>query len=166
MKLSNDVVLRPRFQIEMEVPASEVIRLFNDVKKNQKKFGIVQIEDHIFIRLPKEEQFFWSPQLHLEIEEKPEGTSLIKGFYGPNPQVWTFFIFLHVVVGTLFLINLIWIYSNLNLNKFYGLQIGMAIGLVIAWALLYLAGSVGKQKGKPGMLDLHRFILVVINRDF
>ncbi len=83
-------------------------------KKSQNRFIISCVDDHIFIKLPKQEQHFWSPQLHLEITEKDENSCSLHGFSGNN--VWTMFMFLHVAVGILFMVDLTWLYSNYNLG--------------------------------------------------
>ena len=160
--LSNEIVLRPRFQMELEEPCSHLVMKFLEVKKSQNRFVISCVDDHIFIKLPKREQHFWSPQLHLEITEKDENSCSLHGFFGPNPTVWTMFMFLHVAVGILFMVDLTWLYSNYNLGNTIGLQIGIAIFLVVVWILLYFAGTIGKKKGKPGMRELYDFMLKTI----
>ena len=110
------------------------------------------------MKLQNGEQHFWAPQLHLEIIDSTEATTTIHGFFGPNPTVWTMFIFFHVVVGTIFIADAIWIYSNFSLNKPYSTQLLLLFALVIIWILLYIAGSVGKTKGKPGMKELYDFM--------
>ena len=160
--LSNEIVLRPRFQMELEEPCSHLVMKFSEVKKSQNRFVISCVDDHIFIKLPKREQHFWSPQLHLEITEKDENSCSLHGFFGPNPTVWTMFMFLHVAVGILFMVDLTWLYSNYNLGNTIGLQIGIAIFLVVVWILLYFAGTIGKKKGKPGMRELYDFMNEIV----
>jgi len=50
-----------------------------------------------FIKFNQGSQSFWSPQLHLEIVklDEDEQKSKIYGLFGPNPTLWTFFMFLH-----------------------------------------------------------------------
>lgn len=160
--LPNEIVLRPRFQMELEQPCSQIIANFSEAKKAENKFHVSCVDDHIFIKLPKNEQLFWSPQLHLEMMEKSETSCSIHGFFGPNPTVWTMFIFLHVAVGIFFMVDLTWLYSNYNLENSISLQIVIAIALVFFWILLYIAGRVGKQKGKLGMRELHEFMIKTI----
>lgn len=162
MQLSNEVILRPRFQMELELSRLQVIAQFADAKKKQKAFGISQLDDHIFLRLPAEQRLFWAPQLHLEIYDLTENTCRVHGFFGPNPTVWTMFIFFHVVVGTLFLGDMIWLYSNYNLGNEITVQLFISFALILTWILLYIAGSLGKKKGKPGMRELYRFMLETI----
>ncbi|MCG2419727.1 GTP-binding protein [Aequorivita sp. F47161] len=160
--LSTEIVLRPRFQIDLKVPSSQLMERFKTVKKSESKFHISCLDDHIFIKLPKEEQHFWSPQLHLEISENSENSCTIYGFFGPNPTAWTMFIFFHVAVGILFMVNATWLYSNFNLGNSIVLQITIAIVLILTWILLYIAGRIGKKKGKPGMQELYGFMMETI----
>lgn len=162
MQFSNEIVLRPRFQLELEQPSSGIIAKFAETKKAQRRFIVSCVDDHIFIKLPQKEQHFWSPQLHLEVSEILENGSMIKGFFGPNPTVWTLFIFLHVAVGILFLIDLTWLYSNYSLGNTINPQIWIAVFLVLAWILLYVAGAMGKKKGKPDMRELYDFMMKTI----
>lgn len=162
MKLPNDVVLRPRFQMKLDLSDAEVMERFIRVKSNSEGYKITQVDSHVFIRLPQAEQTFWAPQLHLETKEISENQCELHGFFGPNPTIWTLFIFLHVVVGTLFLANLGWLYSNVNLGNPYSLQIGIGLGLVAVWILLYVGGTIGKKKGKPGLQMLYAFMLETI----
>lgn len=144
--LPNEIVLRPRFQMELEHSCSQIVKRFAEVKKTQNKFNVSCVDDHIFIKLPNKEQHFWSPQLHLELSEITEHKCSVHGFFGPNPTVWTMFMFFHVAVGILFMVDLTWMYTRYNLDNSIGLQIGIAIILVILWVLLYIAGRIGKKK--------------------
>ncbi len=162
MPVSNQIVLRPRFKMELERDCSQVLALFAMTKSTQSKFTVSCMDDHVFIKLPKGEQHFWSPQLHLEIIGETNNQCSIQGFFGPNPTVWTMFIFFHVAVGILFMINATWMYTKYNLGNSIGLQIGIAIALVLLWILLYFAGAAGKKKGKPGMRELYDFMLETI----
>lgn len=163
MKLSNEVVLRPRFKIAINQTNSEIIEKFKRIKSNPEGYKITSVDAHLFLRLPKNEQTFWSPQLHLELFELEENQSEIRGFFGPNPTIWTMFMFFHVAIGMLFLVDMVWLYSNINLNNPYGLQIGIGIGLILIWIALYIGGTVGKKKGKPGMQSLYGFMLRTID---
>ena len=67
MALSNEIVLRPRFKIELNVPNENALQAFEATKETQTKYIITRSDDHVFIKIPSTEQHFWSPQLHLEI---------------------------------------------------------------------------------------------------
>lgn len=163
MPLSNEVVLRPRFKIELNRSNEKALETFDAAKKAQKDFIISRVDDHVFIRFPKEKQHFWSPQLHLEINEVDENSSLLHGLFGPNPTVWSMFMFLHFFVAVVFIGFGAWAYSNWSLDNPYGLQIGIMILMVVCWFALYFAGRLGKKKGKPEMLELHNFMNKSLN---
>ena len=158
MHLSNEIVLRPRFQIELEQDRTSALNLFEAKKYSQKKFIVTRVDNHVFIRLPKQDQHFWSPQLHLEILDSDEHGSLLKGLFGPNPTVWTMFMFFHFAVAGLFIAFGIWAYSNKALKINYTLQIVLMVLMVACWFVLYFAGRMGKKTGRSEMHDLHNFM--------
>ncbi|WP_370514523.1 GTP-binding protein [Formosa sp. L2A11] len=134
------------------------LSVFENLKNTQTEFIVSRVDDHVFIRIPKQKQHFWSPQLHLEINELEDKTSSIHGLFGPNPTVWTLFMFLHFVVAMLFIGFCIWGYSNWALNITYGMQLGVCITMIILWFALYFIGRAGRAKGKNDMILLHHFM--------
>jgi hypothetical protein len=144
--------------LELHQTKDSVLKAFEDKKVGQKKYLISLVDDHVFIKIPKHDQHFWSPQLHIEMESTGEGKSLLHGFFGPNPTVWTLFIFLHVIVATLFLGFGIWAYTNHTLQNTYGFQMGVMLLLVLLWIGLYFGGRIGKATGKKQMNELYQFM--------
>lgn len=158
MSLGEEVVLRPRFKIEIPQPSETVLNRLENSKVTQKDFVISRIDNHVFIRIPKDKQHFWSPQLHVEVDEIDEQNCLLYGLFGPSPTVWTFFMFLHFLVACLFIGFGIWAYTNATLNTSYAIQLAMLFFMVIIWVVLYVAGRWGKATGKPEMIALHDFL--------
>ncbi len=154
--LPNDIVLRPRFQIQLNEPKETALNSFENIKTEP--FLVKRIDDHVFIKFNKKKAHFWSPQLHLEINEVDDDNSRLYGLFGPNPTLWTFFMFIHFGVATFFVIFGIWAYSSAALDRPYGLQIGAMIIMVVLWFVLYAFGRAGKRKGKPQMNQLYSFM--------
>lgn len=160
MSLPNEIVLRPRFQLTLSEPPQEVLGRLQDACRPP--FNIKRSDDHIFIRFDAPQSHFWSPQLHLEIlAEEPSG-SRVYGLFGPNPTLWTFFMFLHFGVATLFLIFGVWAYSSASLGKPYGALLGAMGGMVALWFVLYAIGRAGRARGRPQMYELHTFFMGVV----
>lgn len=154
-----EIVLRPRFKFDVEQDNEYLLNLFEETKTSQKDFIVSRIDDHVFIKIPKDKQHFWSPQLHLEIiKNQPPNSSTIHGLFGPNPTVWTMFMFLHFFVVVVFLGFGAWAYSNWSLDNSYGLQIGVMVLMFISWFILYFAGRIGKKTGMEQMHELHHFM--------
>ncbi len=154
--ISNDIVLRPRFQLELERAKEIILHSFEETEL--KPFLVNRLDEHIFIKFNKEHLHFWSPQLHLEIIETENNKCKVFGVFGPNPTLWTFFMFLHFGIATLFVIIGIWAYSSASLNKPYGIQITAMVFMVVIWFVLYFFGRAGKRKGRPQMNQLYDFI--------
>ena len=162
MPLSNDIVLRPRFKIEIPRYNEAVLSDFQNAKATQSKFIVIRVEEHVFIRFPKEKQNFWSPQLHLKINAVDKNSCIISGLFGPNPTVWTLFIFLHFLIASLFIAFAIWTYTNWSLEQNFTIQVSAAILMVLLWVTLYFVGSIGKASSINDMRLLNNFMHEVL----
>ena len=162
MELSNQVVLRPRFRLELNEAPEKLLVAFKSAGKSSESFVTSRVDDHVFIRFPKEKQHFWSPQLHLEIYKIEDQPTVLKGLYGPSPTVWTLFMFLHFVVGTLFIGAGIWVYTNIRLEKPLTWPILAMGALFTLWFVLYFSGRLGRKAGKEEMRSLQQFMYEVL----
>lgn len=158
--LPNDIVLRPRFQLELTGKKEPLLEAFSKAEKSP--IIVKRMDDHLFIKFEKKETNFWTPQLHLEINDIDDNNSKLYGLFGPNPTLWTFFMFLHFGVATLFIALGIWAYVNSSLGKPYVLQAGLMGLLVLIWIALYIFGRLGKRKGRPQMEVLHQFMMTTL----
>lgn len=165
MPLSNDIVLRPRFKMEISRYNEAVLSDFENAKTTQSEFVITRVDDHVFIKFPKEKQHFWSPQLHLEINKVDDNSSTLHGLFGPNPTVWTLFMFLHFLVAGLFIAFAIWTYTNLSLKQSYAVQASMTFLMILLWIVLYFAGSIGKASSTTDMRLLNNFMNSILDVD-
>lgn len=160
MSLTNEIVLRPRFKFDVNQSNEMLLELFEATKKAQSNFIVSRVDDHVFIKIPKEKQHFWSPQLHLEInkQETDTNSSTIYGLFGPNPTVWTMFMFFHFIVIGLFFGFGVWAYSNWSLGTNFSIQLFLTLFMVVIWVVLYFGGSMGKKTGMDQMHELHHFM--------
>ncbi len=150
--LTNEIVLRPRFHVSLRTDVDALKHSYDTLKKDG--CLISRLDEHVFIKFRKADTNFWTPQLHLELSSYEQGLSNIRGVFGPNPTLWTFFMFLHFGVGTLFVILGIFAYSNHSLGKdITFLMVGMFF-LVLLWFALYAFGRLGKSKGEKQMEQL------------
>jgi hypothetical protein len=159
--LPNEIILRPRFQLDVVETKEDLLKKFETAGHDP--FLVNRLDEHVFIKFNAKNNLFWSPQLHLEIDEIDSSKCRVSGVFGPNPTLWTFFMFVHFVVATLFIIIGIWAYSSSSLNKPYGLQLGLMCIIVIIWFVLYIFGRSGKRKGKPQMHEQYGFMMKVLN---
>ena len=165
MTLANEIILRPRFKIEMKQSNEAALQAFEMANEEQLEYIITRSDDHVFIKIPKHKQDFWSPQLHLEIEHLDENQSSLHGFFGPNPTVWTMFMFFHFIVAFLFIGFGIWAYTNYSLNTSYAIQLATMLFLLLIWIGLYIGGRIGKASGKKDMHALYDFMKKTLGID-
>lgn len=164
MHIPNDIVLRPRFTLEMNSSPEKLLSTFENAVKTTTDFVVSRVDDHVFIRIPSKVQHFWSPQLHLEIYKIETQPTVIKGLFGPSPTVWTLFMFLHFVVAALFIAAGIWIYTNITLGDSFITPLVSIIFLFISWFMLYFAGRWGRKSGKKEMQALQSFMYKVLSK--
>ena len=158
MSFENEILLRPRFKLEINKDNETALHTFDKIKKEQQEFVVSRIDNHVFIKFPKQKQHFWSPQLHIEIDDVNEKKSVIRGLFGPNPTVWTMFMFFHFLVAGLFIGFAVWAYSLWSLKHPYFIQIMGMVAMIIIWFVLYFAGRMGKTKGKEEIKQLCSFL--------
>lgn len=158
MSINDDIVLRPRFKIELDKNNEDALKAFEEAKNSQKDFIVTRIDDHVYIKIPRADQHFWSPQLHLEIMKVDENSSRVFGLFGPNPTVWTMFMFFHFIIAGLFIGFGIWAYTNWTLETDFAIQLFIAIFMIVIWVALYFGGRIGKATGRDQMVLLYNFM--------
>lgn len=157
---NSDIHLRPRFKMDFEESQQKLLAKFqNNVRNADCNYCVKVIDGHIVIDIPAEENHFWSPQLHIEIEQIDENRSIVKGLFGPKPQVWTFFMFIHFAMAVAFIGFSIIAYVKWSLKSDYTTPLILTVALPILWVIMYFLGSLGKKRGHKQMDELHGFMM-------
>lgn len=157
MKLDNQIQLRPRFE-KVVSKTLENIQADADFLKQKIKpdFTLNRIDEHLWIYIGKEHKKFYSPHLHLEFESLKDGTTKVKGLLGPDPALWTMFMFLHFVVAGIFIIFGVFAYSNWTLNQPFGIHLTVMAMMIVAWFTLYFIARSNRKKGMPQAHELEK----------
>lgn len=162
-KRNSEIFLRPRFSIDLNEDSELLLERITDYLESDKCLYKNKIVDgHVFIDIPESKSHFWSPQLHFEVVKLDENSSTIKGLFGPKPQVWTLFMFVHFLVATMFLGFCVMAYVRHRLDESIFFPIAMLVVLPLVWILLYFLGKIGKDTGKNQMKELHDFLIKII----
>ena len=161
-KINQEIFLRPRFVLSSSKSQEKILKSFEETKNNNEhKFIVKIVDEHVFIDVSEKDSHFWSSQLHLEILQRESKTE-IKGLFGPKPQVWTFFMFLHFIVGTAFLGAGVWAYVNHSLDKSLVVPVIMLVILPMIWVLLYFVGRLGRDFGKKQIKKQRQFMMEIL----
>jgi len=162
---NNDIFLRPRFKMDFDESQQNLLEKFkNNLEDTNCKYCSKIIDGHIIIDVPIEENHFWSPQLNIEIEKVEDNKTIVKGLFGPKPQVWTLFMFIHFAAAVSFIGFSVVAYVQYSLKSDYSFALSMVITLPILWFVLYFLGRIGKQTGCKQMEELYEFMMITLNK--
>lgn len=163
---NSDIHLRPRFKIHFEESQESILDKFkSNLKDDECKYCSKIVDGHIVIDVPLEDNHFWSPQLNIEVEKLEEKKSIVKGLFGPKPQVWTLFMFFHFAVAVAFIgFSIMW-YVRWTLNRNTTLSMIITLALPVLWVIMYFIGRIGKRTGHQQMEELHDFMVKTLEKE-
>lgn len=155
MDTTNKVRLRLRFYKDIAENINVVRQKFEDYKANCPKDYSIKVNDnHIWMHIVGDKKEYYTPHLHLELEEKDENHTHIRGLFGPDATLWTLFMFLHFIVASIFIIFGMIAYSNFSLNQSILYDLIIMSMMVIVWFLLYFIAKQMRERGADQMNDL------------
>lgn len=163
MNADNEVRLRLRFYKDVTDSIEVVRQKFEDYKdKCPYDFSIKVNENHIWLHIVGMNKQYYSPHLHLELEEKSENETHIRGLFGPDPTLWTLFMFFHFIVAGIFLIFGMFMYSNYTMDKSILINGIVMFLMVIIWFGLYFIAKQIRHQGNEQMNDLEKLFHQII----
>ncbi len=154
------IEIRPRFQLTIPLPQEEIIERFRKALEEQEVIEGSIIDHHIVLRIPVEQQHYWSPQLSLTLEDEGE-TTLLRGLFGPRPSVWLLFVFLYSSIGAISLFIAITGFSQLSLGMAAPALWALPVAALLALGL-FLVAKTGERLGKDEMHQLQNFMQEVL----
>lgn len=162
METSQTIRLRLRFYKDVDETILIVRQKFETYAQNKSKdFKINVCDNHIWFYVIGSKKQYWSPHLHIELEEK-ENLTHIRGLFGPDQTLWTLFMFLHFIVAGIFTIFGMMLYSNITLKQPYGFDIVVMGLMVIVWFLLYFIARQIRFNGNGQMDELEAIFLEIL----
>lgn len=154
--------IRPRFKEQLPVTADEFQKRLEEALEDAEKWeGRVRF-GFVTVQIPFKDQHFWSPQLTISYESTDDGV-LVRGMYGPRPNVWTMFVFFYAIVGMAMLAVLMVGLSNLTLDKDAVILWWVPV-LVLVFLSLFLVARAGQSISKKQMVVLHEFVEQVMHK--
>ncbi len=162
LKIDTSVAIRPKFVIESGQSHQEIADGFNQVLKQTDPpcRGLVH-DQYVTLHPRSEDLHYWSPQLSLYMEEEEDGVTVIHGRFGPQPGVWTMFIFFYSIIGAAALIVTVIGFANLSIDL-SGAILWLLPVLIVMFLSLYLVAFLGQKKGHDQMVALQEVLERVI----
>ena len=148
--------IRPKFSVVVDRPVDDVVAGIKEgLEKDGHPFALVEIPEHLILKIKNEDQHYWSPQLNLRFETQGEHT-LVKGRYEPHHNVWTLFVLCYLALGVIALFLGIIGFSRLSLGLESPVLWGLPIVILFAFGL-YFVSQLGQKLGAEETFDLHHF---------
>ncbi len=149
--------IRPRFEVKSPLSQQEVLSRFDEALKRPEAYFRGYIVDwHVVLKIPSEDDHFWSPQLSMDVVEKEDG-AMLYALIGPKPSVWLLFVFFYFFLGFILTIIAIIGFSRWNLGLSSGILWLLPI-LGTVWVLVYISANFGKKLGRDQMEKLVLFV--------
>ena len=145
--------IRPTFTIPLSLDPDEAMALIRTRLQGSRYAECSRSRGRCAdLYLDQKARKLWSPYLSIQVEEGENGT-ILRGRYGPHPEVWTLFMFLYAAVGFLAVMGLMlgfvqW-QSGMAPWGFRGFYLGVP-GL----ALLYWISATGQHLSSHQMQEL------------
>jgi len=154
--------IRPTFSIPLAQNPEDSMTVLRDRLEGSQWSECVRSKGRcaeFFVR--EEDRRLWSPYLSVQLEPKEKG-SLLRGRFGPHPEIWTLFMFLYTAVGFLSLMGLIlgfvqW-QSGMEAWGFWGAYLGIP-GLLI----LYGVSATGQRLSAHQMDELQDRVYTLVH---
>lgn len=164
MEPEKELQLRLRFYKTSSKNIEEIVEKCKQMKESlAPDYTIKTIDNHIWINIGALRREKYSPHLHLELDEMEDGNTAINGLFGPDPVLWTMFMFLHFVVAGIFIIFGMIAYSKWTLKENFGLEIVVMTLMIGLWIALYYTARIIRKRGIPQMKELEEVMEKILN---
>lgn len=163
MEVDKEVRLLLRFYNDLPQKAAELEQKFKDFGKiKNENYFVKTSKNHAWLHIIGPKKRYYSPHLHLEFESTSENETHIRGLYGPDQMLWTFFMFLHFMIAGVFLVFCGILYSNYILKNSLTLDFAVLGLMVFSWFLLYFIARQIRHNGNDQMKELEKLYQDII----
>ena len=150
------IAIRPRFRMKSHLSAEEIqARMDAALKAPQAPCEGTLLNHYAILRIPQEQQHYWSPRLSIEFYEA-DGETEISGLFSPRAAVWTLFASFYALTIFVGFVGLIWglVQWQLNLTPHALWLVPISMFFL---AVAYASAMAGQRLGGEQMETLRDF---------
>jgi hypothetical protein len=156
-----NVRLRPRFDLVVSLSPDEVMARFRQrIDAGNQPCRLSLLERQVEVSVRAEHQHFWSPFLNMLVYPD-EGRTILRGKFGPNVNVWTFFLALYAILSLTGTTGFIAATSQLQIGEaptgFY-----LTAACLVLAGLVWLAGQLGQRLAHDQIEHIHAYVHEVL----
>ena len=153
--------LRPRYKFSSpdspEGIRSRIKTALKDPERNHYSLQHRSTSNQLLIAFPARHRHFWSPTLDVNLEKAAEGKTTIRVLIGPEPSIWTMFMFFYTIGSLMTLAGFILGYSQYTLGHGPWYLFLIPGGFLVV-GFFYLAAMAGKSRAQAQMHILKEFL--------
>lgn len=150
--------IRPRFDLQIDVdPEFALEHIYANIVKDPEVAG-VRSKQYVFIKTPRHQQHFWSPEMSVRIEKSEFSDDITAHcLVGPRQTVWVLFTLIYAAILLLTLFG-----GSFGAVQYQ--QEGSSIFIwffpigFIAFLSVFITAKIGQRKGRDQMLHLVSFL--------
>ena len=162
----DNIEIRPRFKLISEMEENLILdRVSLALPLQSEIIGTVN-QDHIFLKIPKDQQHYWSPHMEVVVKKyyEDETKTSVSCLIGPKPSIWLMFVFMYVGIGVLALFGGLYGLVKWNLGKESIFIWAIPLAIILC-SIIYLTSKYGQRKGRDQMLYMVSFLYHAIDDD-
>jgi hypothetical protein len=144
---------RPTFELTSSLPPEEIARRVGHFLRSNERIKGIALVNRLELAFARKEQHLWSPQVIVDVESGPEGSSRLHSRFGPHPHVWTMYTAVYFVLGIFGLLAMAYGYSQHTLGESPSALYVLPLLTVLA-ALTYGVPFIGQGLGFGQMYQL------------
>ena len=154
--------MRPRFEtVVPKTPAQTLQQLHDTLERRDGPCTGSILGRHVRLRIPEEQRTFWTPQLDVEVEPHGDG-ALVRGLFGPHPDIWTFFIATYAVMTFCGITGLLFGFVQWSLGWSPWALWSVPIAALMIGSV-YVVALIGQRLGYDQMVQLRDFLDQSVN---
>lgn len=149
---------RPRFKLYTTLSKEKIVKDIQKSLRAMPKDFTGNINSEVAtIQVKTDENPFWKPNLSLRIVNEEDKT-VIRGIFGPNTSIWTFFMFLYFVFSILWMtfFTMFFVEKQIKSNEFPW-ALPASFFMLACITATYFASRFGQKKAKSEMEKLRDF---------
>lgn len=164
MEPNKETKLRLRFYKTVPKSVKAILESCEKLKSEvSPDYHIKMVDNHVWLSIGARKREKHSPNLHLELDSMEDGNTAINGLFGPDPVLWTMFMFLHFIVASVFIIFGMIAYSKWSLNQNFGLELVIMLLMVSTWTSLYFIARMIRRRGTEQMHELEALMHQILS---
>ncbi len=152
---------RPTFTLRSPHSTEVLRQRVRAFLKTTTKIRGTAFEQLIELSIDGNEHHFWSPQVLAKVTEHEDGTTTLDARFGPDPHVWTLYVFTYATLLVVAIFATVWGFVQKTLGQSPA-ALMIAPLAALAAALVWGAGFVGQGLGSDQMYLLRATLEKVV----